>query len=72
MQLINGALFLKTDFFSPDSLLFTVLVTFALFTVLLGASKSLAVNIYLTAVISPFTTIYTSLNHINQILALMF
>ena len=37
MQLINGALFLKTNFFSPNALLFVVLVSVALFTVLSGA-----------------------------------
>ena len=52
IQLINGALFLKTNFFSPNALLFIVLVTLALFTVLLGASKSAAVNIFLATNIS--------------------
>ena len=60
MQLINGVLFLKTNFFSPNVLLFIVLVTFALFTVLLGASKSSAVSVFLTAVIFPVTKIYAS------------
>ena len=47
IQLINGALFLKTNFFSPNALLFAVLVAFALATVLFGSSKSLAVNVFL-------------------------
>ena len=46
IQLINGALFLKTNFFLPIALLFAVLVAFALAAVLLGASKSLAVNVF--------------------------
>ena len=45
-QLINGALFLKTNFFSPNSLSFAVLVAVALAAVLLGASISSAVNIF--------------------------
>ena len=61
MQLINGALFLKTNFFSPNALSFAVLVAFALASVLLGASKSSAINILLATVIVPFTTIYASL-----------
>ena len=44
VQLINGELFLKTKIFSPNALSFTVLVAFALSAVLLGASKSSAVN----------------------------
>ena len=43
MQLINGLLFLKTNFFSPKVLPFAVLVVVALAAVLLGASKSSAV-----------------------------
>ena len=46
MQLINGELFLKTKDFSPNALFFALLVAVALFTVLLGASKSAAVNIF--------------------------
>ena len=46
MQLINSALFIKTNFFSPIALLFAVLVAVALATVLLGASKSSAVNVF--------------------------
>ena len=61
MQLINGSLFLKTNFFSSNSLLFALLVAFALAAVLLGASKSSAVNVFLLRVIFPFTTIYASL-----------
>ena len=62
IQLINDALFLKTNFFSPKSLLFVILVAVALDPVLLGASKSLAVNAFLVTVIFPLTTIYASLN----------
>ena len=62
IQLINDALFLKTNFFSPKSLLFVLLVAVALAPVLLGASKSLAVNVFLVTVIFPLTTIYASLN----------
>ena len=58
IQLINGTLFLKTNFFSPNALLFAVLVEVALAAVLLGASKSSAVNAFLSTVISPFTTMY--------------
>ena len=58
---MNGVLFLKTNFFSPNALLFAVLVAFALAAVILGASISLAVNIFLTAVIFHFSTIYASL-----------
>ena len=46
MQLINGALFSKTNFFSPGALSFAVLVAVALAAVLLGALKSLAVNFF--------------------------
>ena len=46
MQLMNGALFLKTNFFSSNALLFALLVAVAIAAVLLGASKSLAVNIF--------------------------
>ena len=60
MQLINGALFLKTFFFLPNGLWFAILVAVALAAVLLGASKSLAVNSFLVSVIFPFTTIYAS------------
>ena len=45
-QLINGALFLKTNFFSPNSLLFAVLVAATLAAVLLGASKTAAGNVF--------------------------
>ena len=42
---MNGALFLKTNFFSPNAkLLFASLVAVTIAAVLLGASKSLAVN----------------------------
>ena len=61
IPLINGALFLKTNFFSRNTLLFAVLVAVALAAVLLGASKSSAVNVFLSIVISPFTTMYASL-----------
>ena len=54
MQLINGALFLKTNLFSLKALLFALLVSVALAAVLLGASKSLAVNaFFLLTVIFP-------------------
>ena len=46
MQLMNGALFLKTNFLSPNALLFAVLVTVALAAVLLGSSISSAVNVF--------------------------
>ena len=46
MQLINGALFLKTNFFSLKVLLFALLVAVALAAALLGSSKSLAVNVF--------------------------
>ena len=39
IQFINGASFLKTNLFSPNTLLFAVLVAFALATVLFVASK---------------------------------
>ena len=45
-QLINGALFLKTHFFSPNSLSFAVLVAATLAAVLLGASKTAAGNVF--------------------------
>ena len=60
-QLINGALFLKTNFFSPNALLFALLVAVTLAAVLLGASMSSAVNVFLVTVIFPLTTIYASL-----------
>ena len=47
IQLINGALFLKINFFSPNSLLFSLLVAVIIAAVLLGASKSSAVNAFL-------------------------
>ena len=46
MQLINGALFLKKHFFLLNALLFALLVALALSAVLLGASKSLALNVF--------------------------
>ena len=46
MQLINSALFLKTNFVSPNALSFAVLVVVAVAAVLFGASKSLAVNFF--------------------------
>ena len=46
IQLINGALFLKTNFFSPNALLFVVLVAFTLATVLFGSSISSAVKVF--------------------------
>ena len=61
IQFINGALFLKTNFFSPNALLFPVLVAVASTAVLLGASKPSAVYVILVTVIVPFTTIYASL-----------
>ena len=61
MQLRNGVLFLKTNFFSPNSLLFALLVAAALAAVLLGASKSSVVNVFLLTGIFPFTTKYASL-----------
>ena len=61
IQLINGALFLKINFFSPSALLFALLVSVALAAVLLGASKSPAVNVFLLTVIFPFKTMYASL-----------
>ena len=59
-QLINGALFLKTSFFSPNKLSFAVLVAVTLAAVLFGSSKS-AVTVFLLTKIFPFTTIYASL-----------
>ena len=61
IQLINGALFLKTNFSSPKALLFAVLVAVTLAAVLLGASMSSAVNVFLVTKIFPLTTIYVSL-----------
>ena len=61
IQLINSALFLKTNFFSPNALSFAVLVAVALAAVLFGASISSAVNVYFVTVIFPLTTIYASL-----------
>ena len=46
MQLMDGALFLKSNFFSPNALLFASLVVVTIAAVLLGASKSLAVNVF--------------------------
>ena len=46
IQLINGALFLKTKFFSPKELSFALLVAVALAAVLLGVSMSSAVNVF--------------------------
>ena len=46
MQLINGALFLKTNFLLPKALLFAVLVALTLAAVLLGSSISSAVNVF--------------------------
>ena len=46
IQLINGALFLKINFFSPNALLFSLLVAVVLAAVLLGASKSPVVNVF--------------------------
>ena len=45
IQIINGALFLK-KIFSPNVLSFAALVAFIIAAVLLGASKSLAVNVF--------------------------
>ena len=61
MQLINGALFLKTNFFPSNQLLFALLVAVALASVLLGLLKSSAVNVFLLTVIFHFTTMYASL-----------
>ena len=57
---MNGALFLKTICFSLKTLLFALLVAVALAAVLLGSSKSSAVNVFLITAIFPFTTIYAS------------
>ena len=46
MQLINGALFLKTIFLLSKALLFAVLVALTLPAVLLGASMSSVVNVF--------------------------
>ena len=66
-QLINGALLLKINFFSPDSLSFAALVAVTIAAVLLGASKSLAVNAFSSTIIFQhiifqytLTTIYAS------------
>ena len=59
MQLMNGALFFHF-FFSLKTLLFALLVAVALAAVLLGSSKSSAVNVFLITAIFPFTTIYAS------------
>ena len=48
MQLMNGALLLKTNFFSPNALLFALLAAVAIAAVLLGSSKSLAPNFFFT------------------------
>ena len=61
IQLINGALFLKTNFFSPNASLYAVLVAVALAAARLGSSISSAVNVFLLTIIFPFTTIYASL-----------
>ena len=61
IQLINGALFLKTNFLSPKALLFAVLVAVTLAAVLLGVSMSSVVNVFLVTIIFPLTTIYASL-----------
>ena len=45
----------------PNALLFAPLVAVALAAVLLGALKSLAVNVFLLTVIFPFTTMYAQL-----------
>ena len=58
--MINEALFLKTNFFSPNALSFAVLVAVGLAAVLLGDSKSSAVNAFLSTVIIHFTTIHAS------------
>ena len=49
MQLINGALFLKTIFLLSKALLFAVLVALTLPAVLLGASMSSVVNFFFYA-----------------------
>ena len=59
--MINGSLFLKTNFFSPNALSFALLVAVTLAAELLGASISSAVNVFLVIVIFPVTTIYASL-----------
>ena len=59
--MINGALFLKTNFLLPKALSFAVLVALTLAAVLLGASMSSAVNVYFKKKIFPLTTIYVSL-----------
>ena len=61
IELINGALFLKTNFLSPNSLLFALLVAVALSVLLLRASISSAVNVFLVTGTFPFTKIYASL-----------
>ena len=59
--MINGALFLKTNFLLPKALLFAVLVALTLSAVLLGASISSALNVVLVTTIFPLTTRYASL-----------
>ena len=59
--MINGALFLKTNFLLSKALLLAVLVALTLAAVLLGASISSAVNVFLVTKIFPLTTIYASL-----------
>ena len=59
--MINDAWFLKTNFFSLNSLLFALLVAVAIATIILGSSKSLEVNVFLSTIIFPFRTIYGSL-----------
>ena len=56
IQLKNGALFLQTNFFLPNALSFATLLAVALAAGWLGASESLAVNIFLLTVIFSFTT----------------
>ena len=46
MKLINGALFLKTNFFPPNALSFAVLVAVALAAAVFGSQKSSAVNVF--------------------------
>ena len=53
--------FKKTNCFSPNTLLFALLVLVALRFILFGASKLLAVNLFLVTIIFPVTTIYASL-----------
>ena len=72
MQPINDTLLLKTNFFSPNTLSFAVLVVVALAPVLLDASKSLIVYVFLATIIFPFTTKYASLKSHKSDLALVF